>query len=63
MAVGLLTLSIAGVSARYVTAEGERTFAVGDDPVILWNANAGVAATVACLAPLTTRFTNRASTP
>ena len=50
--VGLLTSSIAGVSARYLAVEGERAFAAGDDPVILWNANAGVAATEACLAPL-----------
>ena len=50
--VGLLTSSIAGVSARYVAAEGERAIATGDDPVIVWNANAGAAATAACLAPL-----------
>ena len=50
--VGLLTLSIAGGSTRYVAAEGERAFAAGDDPVIVWNESAGVAATEACLAPL-----------
>src|SRR5688572_32212094 len=50
--VGLMTLPIAGVSARSAVAEGERAFAAGDDPVILWSANAGAAATAACLAPL-----------
>ena len=38
---------------RYLAAEGERAFAAaGGDAVTLWNANAGVAATEACLAPL-----------
>ena len=45
--VGLLTSSLAGVDG-----EGERAFAASDDPVIVWNANAGAAATEACLAPL-----------
>ena len=37
----------------YVPAEGERAFAAaGGDAVTVWNANAGVAATAACLAPL-----------
>ena len=36
-----------------VATEGERAFAAaGGDAVTLWNANAGVAATAACLAPL-----------
>jgi hypothetical protein len=35
-----------------VAAEVERAFAAGDDPVILWNVNAAVAATEACLTPL-----------
>ncbi len=50
--VGLMSSMVAGVSARYGAAEGERALAAGDDPVILWNAHAGAAATAACLAPL-----------
>jgi hypothetical protein len=43
---------MSGVSARHATVEAEGAFAPGDDPVILWNTNAGVAATAACLTPL-----------
>ena len=51
--IGLLRLVIAVAFVHYVAAEGERTFAApGDDAVTVWNANAGVAATAACLAPL-----------
>jgi hypothetical protein len=35
----------------------------GDDAVTVWSENAGVAATAACIAPLTTHSTNRVSTP
>jgi hypothetical protein len=50
--LGLLTL-IAVAWVRYVAAEGERAFAAaGGDAVTVWNANAGVAATEACIAPL-----------
>ena len=51
--LGLLTSLIAVAWVWYVPAEGERAFAAaGGDAVIVWNANAGVAATEACLAPL-----------
>jgi hypothetical protein len=51
--LGLLTSLIAVAWVWYVPAEGERAFAAaGGDAVTLWNANAGVAATEACLAPL-----------
>ena len=51
--LGLLTSLIAVAWVWYVTAEGERAFAAaGGDAVTVWNANAGVAATAACLAPL-----------
>jgi hypothetical protein len=51
--LGLLTSLIAVASVWYATAEGERAFAApGGDAVTIWNANAGVAATEACLAPL-----------
>ncbi len=51
--LGLLTASIAVAWVRYVAAESERAFAAADgDAVTIWNANAGVAATAACLAPL-----------
>ena len=44
--LGLLTSLIAGAWVWYVAAEGERAFAAaGGDAVIVWNANAGVAAT------------------
>ena len=52
-ALGLLTPLIAVAWVWYVAAEGERAFAAtGGDAVTVWNANAGVAATAACLAPL-----------
>ena len=51
--LGLLTSLIAVAWVWYVAAEGERAFAAaGGDAVTIWNANAGVAATEACLAPL-----------
>src|SRR5215204_5908614 len=51
--LGLLTSLIALAWVSYVPVEGERAFAAtGGDAVTLWNANAGVAATEACLAPL-----------
>ena len=52
--VGLLTAFIALTVVRYAAAEGEPVFltAPGDDAVTAWNANAGAAATEACLAPL-----------
>jgi hypothetical protein len=51
--LGLLTSLIAVAWVRYVAAEGERAFAAaGSDAVTIWNANAGIAATEACLAPL-----------
>ena len=61
--LGLLTSLIAVAWVRYVAAEGERAFAAaGGDAVTIWNANAGIAATAACLAPSPTPSTNRAST-
>ncbi len=51
--LGLLTSVIAVAFVQYVATKGERTFAAaGGDAVTVWNANAGVAATAACLAPL-----------
>jgi len=53
--LGLLTSLIAVAFMRYAAAEGEPAFPAapaGDDAVTVWNANAGVAATAACLAPL-----------
>ena len=51
--LGLLTSLIAVAWVRYVAPEGERAFAAaGGDAVTIWNANAGIAATEACLAPL-----------
>jgi hypothetical protein len=52
---GLLTLFVAVALGRYGSAAREPTFVTalaGGDAVTLWNANAGVAATEACLAPL-----------
>lgn len=49
---GLLTSLMVVASVRDVAAEAEPALAAGDDPVILWNANASAAATAACLAPL-----------
>ena len=54
--LALLTSSIAVASVDYAAADGEpATLArrAGGDAVTLWNAHAGVAATAACLAPLT----------
>jgi len=53
--LALLTSFIAVGFVRYATAEGEPASLAppsGGDAVTLWNANAGVAATAACLAPL-----------
>ena len=51
--LGLLTSLIAVAWVWYVAAKGERALAAaGGDAVTVWNANAGVAATAACLAPL-----------
>jgi hypothetical protein len=53
--LGLLMSFIAVASARYAAVEGEPaslTPPPGGDAVTVWNANAGVAATAACLAPL-----------
>ena len=53
--LGLLTSLIAVALVRYAAAEGEPAFLAapaGGDAVTVWNANAGVAATAACLAPL-----------
>jgi len=53
--LGLLTSLIAVALVRYAAAEGEPASLAppaGGDAVIVWNANAGVAATAACLAPL-----------
>src|SRR4029450_1050936 len=52
---GLLTLFIAIAFTQYAAAESESaslTPLAGGDAVTVWNANAGVAATAACLAPL-----------
>ncbi len=53
--LGLLTAFIAVALVRYAAAEREPAFLTapaGGDAVTVWNANAGVAATEACLAPL-----------
>jgi hypothetical protein len=52
--LGLLTSSIAVVLVRYAAADGGASPAAraGGDAVTVWNANAGVAATAACLAPI-----------
>jgi len=53
--LGLLTSLIAVALVRYAAAEGEPVLLAapaGGDAVTVWNANAGVAATAACLAPL-----------
>ena len=53
--LGLLTPLIAVALVRYAAAEGQPASLAapaGGDAVIVWNANAGVAATAACLAPL-----------
>ena len=51
--LGFLTSVIAVAWLWHGAAVGERAFAAaGSDAVTLWNANAGVAATEACLAPL-----------
>ena len=62
--LGLLTSLIAVAGGWFVPAEGERAFAApGGDAVTVWNANAGVAATEACLAPLDNPLHECASTP
>ena len=51
----MLTAFIAVALVRYAAAESEPAFltaAAGGDAVTVWNANAGAAATAACLAPL-----------
>src|SRR5262245_60178373 len=53
--LGLLTLFIAIAFTQYAAAERESTSLTplaGGDAVTVWNGNAGVAATAACLAPL-----------
>src|SRR4029453_19128693 len=53
--LGLLTSLIAVALVRYAAAEGEPASLAapgGGDAVTVWNANAGVAATAACIAPL-----------
>src|SRR4029453_7752027 len=53
--LGLLTSSIAVALVRYAAAEGapaSLAAPAGGDAVTVWNANAGAAATAACLAPL-----------
>jgi len=51
--LGLLTSLLVVAWVWYVPAESERAWAAtGGDAVTMWNANAGVAATEACLAPL-----------
>ena len=53
--LGLLVSFIAVALVRYAAAEGEPASLAppaGGDAVTVWNANAGVAATAACLAPL-----------
>jgi hypothetical protein len=53
--LALLTSLIAVGLVRYAAAEGEPASlapSAGGDAVTVWNANAGVAATAACLAPL-----------
>jgi hypothetical protein len=53
--LGLLMSFIAVALVRYAAAEGEPAFLAapaGGDAVTIWNANASVAATAACLAPL-----------
>src|SRR4029453_18221188 len=53
--LALLTSAIAVGLVRYASAEGEPASLVppaGTDAVTTWNANAGAAATAACLAPL-----------
>jgi PAP2 superfamily len=53
--LGLLTAFIAVALVRYAAAEREPAFLTapaGGDAVTVWNANAGAAATAACLAPL-----------
>jgi hypothetical protein len=52
--LALLTLLIAVTVVGYAAAEGEPASLApaGGDAVIVWNANAGVAATAACLAPV-----------
>ena len=56
--LGLLTSLIAVVLVRYAAADGGASLAApaGGDAVTVWNANAGVAATAACLAPLNNPF-------
>jgi hypothetical protein len=57
--LALLTFTIAVTAVEYAGAEGEPASPIalaapaGGDAVTLWNAHAGVAATAACLAPLT----------
>ena len=51
--LGLLMSLMAVAWVRYMPREGDRVYAAaGGDAVTIWNANAGVAATEACLAPL-----------
>ena len=41
-----------GLLTSLAAPEGERVFAAAGDAVLIWNDNAGIAATEACLAPL-----------
>jgi hypothetical protein len=63
----LVAALVAGVFAELprAAAPQDRTASgvpAGGDAVILWNAHAGEAATKACIARSTTRFTSRACT-
>src|ERR1700694_2748532 len=56
--LGLLTLLIAVTLVRYTAAEGgtSHTAPARGDAVTVWNANAALAATAACLAPINNPF-------
>jgi hypothetical protein len=56
--LGLLTSAIGVVLVPHAAADGGASLAApaGSDAVIVWNANAAVAATAACLAPINNPF-------
>src|SRR4051812_19995766 len=56
--LGLLASAIGVVLERHAAADGgaSRPVPAGSDAVIVWNANAAVAATAACLAPINNPF-------
>jgi hypothetical protein len=56
--LGLLMSLIAVALVRYAAADGRASLAApaGGDAVIVWNANASMAATAACLAPINNPF-------